>query len=195
MDFEPHIYRYMPLGRRTRGQIAIKFHASNPRETVKLVKQHYDAMFPGNSFDYFFLDDYFNQQYKSEELLGNVFTLFAVLAIIITALGIYGLSSFTINLRQKEIGIRKVLGSSVPRIVFLFIKDQFIMILVSFVITAPLAVYGLNRWLNTYASRISLSAIVFIASIIIVCLVVFTTVAYKTIKAALANPFESLKYE
>ncbi|MBN2280896.1 MAG: ABC transporter permease [Candidatus Marinimicrobia bacterium] len=195
MEFEPHIYRYMPLGRRTRGQIALKINTADARETVKLVKQHYDEMFPGNSFDTFFLDDYFNQQYKSDELLGDVFTLFAVLAIIITALGIYGLSSFTINQRQKEIGIRKVLGSSVLRIVFLIIKDQFIMILVSFIIIAPLAVYGLNRWLNTYASRISLSAIVFIASIILVCMVVFATVAYRTIKAALANPIESLKYE
>jgi len=195
MEFEPHIYRFMPHGRRTRGQIAIKINSTDARETVQLVKKHFDEMFPGNSYDYFFLDDYFNQQYKSDELLGNVFKLFAVLAIIITALGIYGLSSFSISQRQKEIGIRKVLGSSVFRLVLLFIKDLFVMILVSFVIAAPLAIYGLNHWLNTYANRISLSVIVFVASIIMVCVVVFATVAYKTIKAALANPVESLKYE
>jgi len=194
-EFEPHIYRFMPHGRSNRGQFAIKINVNNVKETIQHVKKKYEELFPGNSFEYFFLKEYFNQQYKSDMLLGNVFRFFTILGILITSLGIFGLSSYTVNQRKKEIGIRKVLGANVTGIVFLFIKDLFYLIGISFIISVPLLIYGLNTWLNNYAKHIVLSGFLFVYAFIIICGVIICTVSIQTIKSALANPVESLKYE
>ncbi|UCH97520.1 MAG: ABC transporter permease, partial [Candidatus Aminicenantes bacterium] len=121
--FEPHIFRLLPYGRDVRGHFAVKINSQNVPGTVHLVQQQYEQFFPGNPFEYFFLDDYYNQQYKEDELFGKVFGIFSFLAIFVTCLGIFGLSSFMAIQRTKEIGIRKVLGAGVPRILFLLTKD------------------------------------------------------------------------
>ncbi len=108
-SFEPTIFRFLPHGRDIRGVFAVKVNNYNVRETVQLVNKRYNEMFPGNPFDYFFLDEYYDQQFKSDILFGRVFGLFSILAIFVTALGIFGLSSFSAEQRTKEIGIRKIL--------------------------------------------------------------------------------------
>ncbi|MBN2012941.1 ABC transporter permease [candidate division KSB1 bacterium] len=193
--FEPTIFRFMPHGRGVRGMIAVKVNTADIRETMQLVRNEYDAFFPGNPFDYFFLDDYFNQQYQADELFGKVFGLFAGLAIFITALGIFGLSSYSAVQRTKEIGIRKTLGASVSRILVLLTKDTLILLGFSFIITLPLLFYGLNNWLNGFANRMSLNGWLFFVPLVLVAGITLLTVSYQTIKSALANPIDAIKYE
>jgi len=193
--FEPHIYRFLPYGRDVRGMIAIKMNIKNVKETVAAVKQNYDKFFPGNPVDYFFLDDYYNQQYQSDQQFGRIFSLFSILAIIITVLGILGLSSFSATQRTKEIGIRKVLGASVSKILLLLSRDFLILIGVAFAISLLPTILGINKWLESFANRMSLSGWLFVAPLAVVFMITLLTISSHAIKAALANPVESLRYE
>ena len=193
--FEPHIFRLMPHGRGGRGLFALKINSRHINETIRRVQQHYDKFFPGNPFDYFFLDDYFNKQYKGDELFGEVFALFSFLAIFITSLGIFGLSSFTAVQRTREIGIRKTLGAPVSRILLLLTKDFLGLIVVAFIIAVPLSFFGINQWLKSFAYRMSVSSWLFLVPLVIVAGITILTVSAHVIKAALANPVDSLKYE
>lgn len=195
MAFEPHIFRFMPHGRGNRGHFAIKIQSHNIRETVKLVQQKYGAFFPGNPFEYFFLDEYFDQQYKADELFGKVFGMFSFLAIFVTSLGILGLSSFMAIQRTKEIGIRKVLGADVSRILVLLSKDFVTLILLSFVVSIPLTYWAINEWLNSFAQKMDLNLWLYIFPLIIVCIITMFTMGSHVVRAALANPVESLRYE
>ncbi|MCK5076384.1 MAG: ABC transporter permease, partial [Calditrichia bacterium] len=193
--YEPHIYRFMPHGRGVRGMFAIKVNAHNIKDAVNFTQTQYAEFFPGNTFDYFFLDDYFDQQYKSDELLGRVFTLFSSLAIIITALGILGLSAFSAAQRTKEIAIRKVLGASISKILILILKDFLVLLTVSFSLISPIMFFGLNNWLGSFAYRMELNSLIFIIPFVLVALITGATVTSMTLRAASTNPVESLQYE
>ena len=193
--FEPHIYRYMPTGRDIRGQFAIKLRGKDLKPAVEMVKKQYDRFFPGNPYEYFFLDEYYNQQYQADRLFGEVFALFSALAIIITSLGIFGLSSFSAAQRTREISIRKVLGASVSRILLLLTRDFLIMLAISFFIAAPLLFLGLNYWLDGYANRMELNSSLFMIPLVTVGGITLLTVSYQTIKSATINPVDALKYE
>ncbi len=193
--FEPNIYRLMPYGRDVRGVMAIKTNPQNIKETVQLVEQKYGEFFPGNPFEYFFLDEYFNQQYKADELFGRVFGVFAFLAIFVTSLGILGLSSFMAIQRTKEIGIRKVLGATVARILFLLTKDFLSLILISFILALPVTYLGVNFWLDFFANKMPLSFLLFVFPLIIIGIITIGTISYYVIKAAMSNPVEALRYE
>jgi putative ABC transport system permease protein len=193
--FEPHIYRLMPYGKDVRGFFAIKINPQNVKETIDLVKRRYEKFFPGNPFEYFFLDDYYEQQYKGDELFGKVFAIFSFLSIFVTGLGIFGLSSFMSVQRTKEIGIRKVLGAGVAGIVLLLSKDFLRLIVISFAIALPLSYIGIKQWLNQFANRLSPDGWLFFLPLIIVAAITFLTISSHVIKAALINPAESLKYE
>jgi len=162
---------------------------------VTATQNLYLKFFPGNPFDYFFLDDYYNQQYQSDQKLGNVFSLFSVLAIIITALGILGLSSFSVAQRTKEIGIRKVLGASIPNILFLLSGDVLKLLLVAFAVAAIPTSYGINKWLESFANKMNLNGWLFIAPFVIILIITLLTIGARVIKATVANPVESLRYE
>ncbi|MCP5046189.1 MAG: FtsX-like permease family protein [bacterium] len=192
--FEPHLYM-LRVGRTVRGHFAFKINAQDVPETVNLVRQKYQQFFPGNPFNYFFLDEHYNDQYKGDELFGRVFGIFSFLAILVTCLGIFGLSSFMALQRTKEVGIRKVLGASVGRIIFLLAKDFVVLLLSSFVISIPLAIIGINQWLNGFASRMSLNAWLFILPFLIVSVVTLITISSHVTRAARANPVESIRYE
>lgn len=194
-EFEPHIYRYMPHGRGIRGVFALKINSRAIKETIVRIKQEYDLLFPGNPFEYFFLDDYFNQQYKADQLLGNVFTLFSGLAILITALGILGLSAFSASQRIREIAIRKVMGASVSKILSLILKDFIYLLTISFLLILPLMFFGLNHWLNGFALRMKLNGFILILPYFFVFFITLTTVISMTVKAASTNPVKTLKYE
>ena len=193
--FEPHIYRFMPHGRGNRGQFAVNINTLNVSETIDILKEKYDLFFPGNPFDYFFLDDYYNQQYKADELLGKVIGLFSFLAIFVTGLGILGLASFMATQRIKEIGIRKVLGASVPGILGLLLMEFIQLITISFVIALPLSFWGIHRWLSTFANQMNLNVWLFSLPLILIGLVTFLTVSSQSVNAAIRNPVETLRYE
>ena len=195
VDYEPQIFRLLPYGRDVRGVFAIKINPQNIPEAIRLVQQYYEQFFPGNPFEYDFLDDYYNQQYKEDELFGKVFGIFSFLAIFVTSLGIFGLSSFMAIQRTKEIGIRKVLGAGVPRILYLLTKDFLVLLLLSFIIVLPLTIWGIKSWLNGFAQQMSLGPVLFILPLLIVGVVMLLTLAAHVIRAALANPIQSIRYE
>ncbi|WPP51964.1 ABC transporter permease [Catalinimonas niigatensis] len=164
-------------------------------EVIASIEAFYKDHFPGNPFEYFFLDDYFNAQYQSEELFGKVFTAASSLAIFIACLGLFGLSAFMVRQRTKEIGIRKVLGAPLQSILLLLSSDYIKLIAIAGLIALPIAYWSLNLWLESYIVRISLSWWLFLIPVAIVIAIALFTVSYQTIKAALANPVKSLRYE
>ena len=193
--YEPQLFRLMPTGRDVRGQIAVKLNTSNVSETVDLITSKYASFFPGNPLEFFFLDEYYDQQYKSDRLLADAVGSFAILAIIITSLGIFGLSLFSAVQRTKEIGIRKVMGADIKRILLILSKDFILLMAVSFLISLPFLFYGLERFLEGYAYRMSLSFWLFFFPMIFVLLITMLTISYHIIKAALTNPVNTLRYE
>lgn len=193
--FEPNLYRLLPSGRGGRGNFAMKLDADNIRESIAQIQNQYEKFFPGNPFSYFFLDEYFDQQYQSDELFGRVFFIFSILAVIITSLGIFGLSSFNATQRTKEIGIRKVVGANVGRILLLLTRDILYLILIAFLIVVPMLVFGLNKWLNGFAHHMQLNIVIFIFPLVFLTVITLITISFQTIKTAMTNPMEALRYE
>ena len=159
---------------------------------VKNIMKTHNSAFP---FEYEFVDDAFESKFKSEKLVGNLSQIFALLAVIISCLGLFGLSAYTAEQRRKEIGVRKVLGSSVSGIVSLLSKDFMRLVLFSILIASPLAWWVMQHWLQSFAYRIEINWWVFtIAGLAAVCIALFT-VSFQAIKAAIANPVKSLRTE
>jgi ABC-type antimicrobial peptide transport system permease subunit len=150
---------------------------------------------PGFPFDYEFLSDSYESDYKSEIVIGTLANYFASMAIFISCLGLLGLASFTVGQRTKEIGIRKVLGASVAGLVMMLSKDFTRLIIVAFVIAAPIAYYYTGQWLDRFAFRIDADATVFVIAGIGALIVSSLTVGLKSAQAALASPADSLKDE
>jgi len=150
---------------------------------------------PGFPFEYRFVDDAFSERFKSEQLVGNLSQIFAVLAIIISCLGLFGLSAFTAEQRRKEIGVRKVLGSSVSGIVRLLSKDFMKLVCIAIILAIPLAWWAMQNWLENFAYRINIDLWVFFIAGLIAVLIAIVTVSFQAIKAALANPVKSLRTE
>jgi putative ABC transport system permease protein len=151
--------------------------------------------FAGNPFNYFFLDDYYNEQYKSDQQFAQLFGLFTTIGILIACLGLFGLSSFLVLQRTKEIGIRKVLGASIRQIVILVSKDFILIVLLANLIAWPIAYWIMHGWLNDFAYRIELSAVAFIIPGLSALLIAIITVSSQSVKAALINPVENLRDE
>ncbi|HEX3164970.1 MAG TPA: ABC transporter permease [Chitinophagaceae bacterium] len=190
--FEPLIFRLIPG---VRGYLSVKTTASKAGETIALVKSNWDKFFPGNTFDYFFLDDHFDQQYRADQRFGQVFGLFTSLAILVACLGLFGLASFTTIQRTKEIGIRKVLGASVSGILKLLYQEFATLLVIAFVIAVPLAWLTIGNWLQGYAFRINIHWYYFVLPFIVILVVALLTVSFQSIKAAIANPVKSLRTE
>jgi putative ABC transport system permease protein len=195
ISFEPHLYRLLPYGRGVRGMFAFRLNTQESEAAVKYIQQSYDLFFPGNPFEYYFLDDYFNQQYKADILVGKVFGIFSILAVFVTALGIYGLFSFMVLQRTKEISIRNILGAGTPRILFLFGREFLLLIFSAFIIALLLCHAGINLWLNSFANKMSVSIWLFILPLALVVLVTGLTISAQVLKVALANPADNLRYE
>jgi putative ABC transport system permease protein len=146
-------------------------------------------------FSYQFLDEAFDSMYRAEERIGKIALSFAVLAIFIACLGLFGLSSYAIQQRTKEIGVRKVLGASVPHVVALLSRDFLKLVLISSVIAFPIAWWAMHKWLEDFAYRVSISWWIFFVSGILALLIAVLTVGFQAIKAAIANPVKSLRTE
>jgi len=191
--FEPTIFRF--LTNSPRGMYSIKIKSANFSATLKQIETVYKKSFPDNPFTFFFLDEYFNEQYFADKQFGAVFRTFTGLALLVTCLGIFGLAAFNASQRRKEIGIRKVLGASVSTIVILLVKDLFYLVFTSTVLMIPVSFFGIRNWLQGFNSRMEIGIFLFVIPLIILVVITGLTVVFQSIKAALANPVESIKYE
>jgi putative ABC transport system permease protein len=174
---------------------AIRMNTEHLSQTIDHVRQAWNDAFPGNPFEYYFLDDYFNRQYANDRKFGQLFTTFASLAILISCLGLFGLSAYTAGQRIKEIGIRKVLGASVTTITALLSLDFLRLVLISILIATPLTWLIMYSWLQSYAYRASIQWWVFVLAGLIALFIALLTVSFQAIKAALTNPVNSLRSE
>lgn len=173
----------------------VKVHAQNMSDTIAEVGQVWSQFINGRPFDAFFLDDTLDQLYRSEQKLSEVFRSFAVLAIFIACLGLFGLAAFAATQRTKEIGVRKVLGATVANITALMSKDFVKLVLVANLIAWPVAYVAASKWLEGFAYRIDIGWWVFALAGGLALLIALATVSTQAIRAALANPVESLRYE
>jgi putative ABC transport system permease protein len=174
---------------------SMRINTGSLSQTVAHVKASWEKAFPGNPFDYFFLDDYFDQQYKNERRFGQLFITFAILALIIGCLGLLGLSAYTATQRTKEIGIRKVLGSTEGGIFLLLSKEYIRLVTLAIVMSMPPVYLLMNNWVQSFAYHAPITIFVFIVAGATVLVISFLTVSFQTFRAARANPIDSLRYE
>jgi putative ABC transport system permease protein len=163
--------------------------------TVNDIDKVWHEVFPGNPFDYFFLEEYFSQQYRSEQTLGRLFILFTIVAVAIGCLGLFGLSTYMTILRVKEIGIRKALGATNFEIMGLLSIDFLVWVILAFLLACPITFYIMNEWLRQFAYRADLSVWTFLLSGFACCIIALISVAWKSWEAANINPSKALKYE
>ena len=175
--------------------IAIKLSASNISGTVSKLRNRWASLFPGQTFDYAFLDEAFDNLYRSEEQMNEIFFSFSLIAILISCLGLFGLATYLTERRAKEVGIRKVMGASMSGILILLSKDFTKWVLIANIIAWPISYYFMNKWLQEFAYRITITFWPFLFSGLIALLIAVLTVSYQSIKAALSNPVKSLRYE
>jgi putative ABC transport system permease protein len=191
--YEPLILRLIPAAQ---GYLSLQLQATaGVDKTIGLVKTEWNKIFPGNTFEYFFLDDHFDQQYKADQRFGQVFGLFTALAILVACMGLFGLASFTTLQRTKEIGIRKVLGASVKGILGLLYKEFALLLLVAFLVAAPMAWIAAASWLKGYAFRLGMQWYYFVLPFVSIIFIALVTVSFQSVKAAIANPVKSLRTE
>lgn len=174
---------------------SIKLETADYKETLEAIQHPWDTFFPGNPLDYFFLDQFFNRQYARDDRFGEVFTIFTGLAIFIASLGLVGLASFMTVQRTREIGIRKVLGSSASGIVALLSRGFMQPVLIGIAIACPMGWWVMDRWLQSFPYRTNIQLWVFAFSGVLVLLIAFLSVSSQTLKAAMTKPAETLKHE
>ena len=191
-SFDALIFRY---DESPNGFYSVKVQTSQIKDLMATFEADWKDVFPGNPFEYFFLDEHYNQQYKADQQFGAIFTIFSGLAIFIATLGLFGLSSLTAIQRTKEIGIRKVLGASLFGLLRLISKDFIVLVGIAILLSLPLSIWIMNSWLQDFASRISLSWWIFAAPSVMVVVITILTVSIHTIKVAMINPVSSLNYE
>ncbi len=188
---EPSVFYYLPEG----WSMYIKTTNAEASQAIAAAREQWNKYNPNYPFEYEFMDDAYDQLYKSDQRTGRIFKYFAGIAIFVSCLGLFGLATFAAERRVKEIGIRKVLGASIGGIVRLFALDFMKLVLLSLLIASPLAWYLMSRWLDNFAYRTSLGLGVFLMAGLLGILIAFLTVSYHSIRASLANPVESLRDE
>ena len=173
----------------------VKLATSNIESTISGIEKLWNATFPDYVFEYEFLDDKIAAFYAQERKLSELYKIAALIAIILSCLGLYGLASFMVNKRLKEAGIRKVLGATLGNIVYLFSKEFVVLITIAFCIAAPLAWYFMGKWLQEYAYHIEIDWLIFAGGGLAALCIALTTVSFQAIRAARANPVQSLRME
>ncbi len=174
---------------------SIQVSADRLNATMANIKAAYEHVYPYDAFEYYFIDAYFDAQYRADIRFGTLFGLFSGLTIFIACLGLFGLSSYTIVQRTQEIGIRKVLGATVQNVVTLLFLDFLKLVLVASLPAVFIAYWGTAQWLKSYAFRIEITGWLLLLPVIVVLLIALLTVSFQTLKTALANPVDSLRYE
>ena len=166
-----------------------------PTKTLAHIQKVWTKFADNQAFEYVFMDDDFAELYKNEQRTGQIMTVFAILAIFVACLGLFGLASFTAEQRTKEIGIRKVMGASVPDILTLLFREIVILVIVATVIALPLSYLGMDSWLQDFAYRIEINPIIFVIAALMALIIAVGTVMYQAMRAATANPIQALRYE
>ncbi len=175
--------------------VGLKFDENTSLATISKIEESFDQIYPEQIYRGSFLDEAIQQFYESEQKLALVFKIFAAISILISCIGLYGLVSFMISQKVKEIGIRKVLGASVSQITMMLTKEYFFMVLLAFIIAVPIAYWIMEKWLESFAYKIPFSSGLFIFVMICSLLITGLTVGSKAVKSALANPVDSLSDE
>lgn len=188
----PVIFR---LNDRHSGSIVLRFEAGKAAEAISLLEGTWNRMAPGEPFTYDFMSDGFAEIYSSEQKLTKIFGLFTTVALFIACLGLFALITFTTEQRKKEIGIRKVMGATVPDIVLLFSKELSKLIVVAFVLAVPLAWYTVEWWLESYNYRVEVGAMVYVSAGLFAIVIAWMTTGFQSIKSAVANPADALRGE
>ncbi len=189
---EPLAIWYEP---RWANHLIVRLAPGNTRAAMTHLETVWGQFAAHRPFTYRFLDDVYNRLYRSEQQLGQVLSAFVVLALLVACLGLFGLASFTAEKRTREIGVRKVLGASIPSIIALLSKDFVKLVGIAFLVGLPVAYFLMQRWLDDYAYRIELGASVFVLAGVLALGIALMTVSYQALKAALADPVKSLRYE
>jgi putative ABC transport system permease protein len=192
--YDAHIFRLIP-GATNFYSLKLSANRDGWAAVVQGAEKQWASFFPGNPFDYFYLDDHYAAQYKADQQFGQTFGLFALLAIVVSCMGLLGLASFVTTQRTREIGIRKIVGAQVSSILLLLTKGFIRPVFVSFLIATPVAYYLLQKWLESYAFRITLNPWMFVLPALLVLVVAILTISTQTMKAASANPAKSLRAE
>lgn len=175
-------------------QLMIRYQG-NPADVVASVEKLWKENAPGQPFDYGFLDERFDELFRSEQRIGQLFTIFSGLAIFIACLGLFALAAFMAEQRTKEIGIRKVMGASTAELSIMLSKEFTRLVIVAFLPAALLGWYLVNNWLNGFAYRVDIDPMIFIMSGVVATAVAWITVSFQSVKAAASNPVNALRYE
>lgn len=175
--------------------ITLSLNTNNLNRTLAFVKTKWQDIFSGYPFDFYFLDSYFNREYRSEDKIGKMFSVFTLLGIIIACLGLFGLASFTAEKKTKEIGVRKILGASTSEIIVMLSKEIVKWVFYANLIAWPAAYLVMNLWLKNFAYRINVTIGILAASAFFALVIALVTTSYQSIKAAFANPVDALRYE
>jgi putative ABC transport system permease protein len=191
---EPMVYRYA-AGYYQNDYLSARLDPSRIPQGLNALKQSWHKIFPTTPFEYYFVKDKYDSSYEPEVKTEKIIEVFSTLAIFLAGLGLFGLASLKVTQRTKEIGVRKVLGATIPDLVKLFTKEFILLALLGNLVAIPVSYYFLNRWLQGFAYRTSIGAGVFVAAASLTLLVAFLTVSLQAIRAALANPVEALRYE
>jgi putative ABC transport system permease protein len=194
-SISPHVFLYKPPTWGWGGYITVRISPKNIDQTKNDIKQTWDEFTDNDPFQYFFLDEEFNNIYREERRTGKLSLGFAILSVFIACLGLFGMTSFAAEQKTKEIGVRKVMGSSIFKIIMLFVREIVILIMISTALALPLAFFVMREWLQNFYYRISLSPFEFIASFLIAVIIALITIIYTVYMAASRNPVESLQYE
>lgn len=175
--------------------VAVRIGGEHVEETIATIRDEWEKAAPGMPFEYRFLDETLDAQYQAEQRFGGVFLAFSLITVIVACIGLLGLVSFATEQRTKEIGVRKVLGASVPDIIGLLSKDFFRLVLVANLVAWPTAWFAMSRWLEDFAFRTSLDLWVFAAAGVLTVALAALTTGWRAVRAALANPVDSLRNE
>ena len=184
-----------PLSPSTWNFTSIRIGPQNITETLTRIEETWSTFTGSQPFEYSFLDEDFDNLYRNEQRMGQIFSIFAALAIFIACLGLIGLISFTAEQRTKEIGIRKVLGASVSKILYLLSREVVVLVFVAALVAAPIAYFSMHKWLENFAFRIHISPFMFILTVFGTLTIALLSMSFRAIKAAQANPIDSIRYE
>ena len=177
------------------GTMSVKINGSRAKDALTYIESVWKKINPGIPYEYKFLDDHFKDVYRADSQISTIVGALALLAIIISCLGLFGLASYAAEKRVKEVGIRKVLGASLQHIVFKLSKDFLKYVLIAALIALPLSWFAINKWLQDYAYRVEISWWIFLVAVVLALVIALVTISFQAIKAAIANPIKSLRTE
>ena len=177
------------------GAASFRVSSTNLPGLMQQIESTWKQLAPGQPFSYKFMDDSFDEMYRAEQRIGTIALTFAALAILIACLGLFGLAAFMAEQRTKEIGVRKVLGASVPSLIGLLSKDFLKLVIIAILIASPLAWYTMNQWLSDFAYKIDIEWWMFALAGAVAIGIALLTVSFQSVKAALMNPVKSLRSE